>query len=157
MSEHVVRGRIEASYGVLSTEYGVPRTKGRLNEKGVALILAMFSMLFVSMLVISLLNVGGIGQQIVTNHTYDVRATYIADAGIETGIYELRQDNTYTGTGGLVVFPAGSGSSYSVVVAGGSVLSTGIVGDYTRIVSADYTLTGASAPYTVVLDNWVEQ
>jgi len=119
--------------------------------------MAMFAMLFVAMMAIAFVNVSGIEQQIATNHIYDVRATYLADAGVETAVYELRQDSSYLGTGGSVVFPSGSGQTYSALVAGGSIAATGIIGDFQRSVTAEYTLSGSSAPYTVRLDNWVEQ
>ncbi|MBI2870448.1 MAG: hypothetical protein HYY14_01930 [Candidatus Omnitrophica bacterium] len=134
-------------YAVRSTQY----------EHGIALILAMFTLLFVAMLVIALMNVGGIDQQIATNHIYDVRATYLADAGIETAVYNLRQNSSWSGTGGNVTFPSGSTSYYNVTVSGGTITSSGTVGGYTREIGADYTLSGASAPYTVRLDTWVEQ
>ena len=63
------------------------------NEKGIALILVLFTMLFISLLVVAFVDLATIDQQIVTNQVRALEASFIADAGVETAVYELRQDS----------------------------------------------------------------
>jgi Tfp pilus assembly protein PilX len=126
------------------------------NEKGIALILVLFTMLFISLLVVAFVDLATIDQQIVTNQIYDLRAGFIADAGVETAIYELRQDSGYSGTGGNAEFPSGSGNTYNVTVSGSTITSTGTVSDFSRTIEVDFVLSGASAPYTVRINTWKE-
>lgn len=127
-------------------------------QDGIALILALFTLLFLSLLVVVTLDMSTTDQQIVTNQIKDMQATYIADAGIENSVYQLRQNSSYTGTGGAVEFPIGSGNTYNVTVSGGdTIISTGTVGTFTRKLEAKYSLSGSSAPYTVRIIRWKEQ
>jgi len=126
------------------------------NEKGVAFILALFSMAVLSLLVIALLDTITIDWQILGNQQRMLKATFIAYAGVENAIYELRQDDSYSGTGGSVEFPAGSGNTYDVTVSGGTITSTGIVRGQTRTVEAYYSLKGSSDPYKVTVNAWKE-
>ncbi len=107
----------------------------RRDEGGAALIIAIFALFFVSLLVIAFLDITQIDLQIVTNHTRDVQATYIGEAGIEYAIYQLLYVNSnWTGTGGDVSF---AGGSYNVAVAiAGSkrtIQSTGKKGGFERV------------------------
>jgi len=125
------------------------------NKKGIALILALFSMLFISLLVVAFLDTATIEQQILTNYVRTTQATFIADAGVEQAIYELRQDSGYSGTGGDVEFPSGTGNTYNVVVSGGdTITSTGTVMGFERSIEATYSSMGALAPYQVIIDTW---
>ncbi len=127
------------------------------NRKGVALILALFTMLFISLLVVAFLDIVTIDQKIATNQIRDLQANFIADAGVETAIYELRQDDTYNGTVGDVEFPSGSGNTYNVeFVDADTFTSTGTIGDFSRTVEVDFSLTGSSSPYTVKINSWKE-
>lgn len=126
------------------------------NEKGIALILVLFTMLFISLLVVAFVDLATIDQQIVTNQVRDLQAGFIADAGVETAVYELRQDPGYSGTGGNVEFPSGSGNTYNVTVSGSTITSTGTVTDFSRTIEVDFSITGASVPYTVRINTWKE-
>ena len=126
------------------------------NEKGIALILVLFTMLFISLLVVAFVDLATIDQQIVTNQVRALQASFIADAGVETAVYELRQDSGYGGTGGNIEFPTGSGNTYNVTIAGGTITSTGTVSDFLRIIEADYALSGGAPPYTVRINTWKE-
>lgn len=126
------------------------------NRKGIALILALFTMLFISLIVVAFLDIATIDQLIATNQIRDSQASFIADAGVETAIYGLRSDNTYPGTVGDVEFPSGSGNTYNVSVSGSTITSIGTVGDFSQTVEVDFSLTGSSPPYTVKINSWKE-
>ncbi|MCP4652268.1 MAG: hypothetical protein GY858_02640 [Candidatus Omnitrophica bacterium] len=123
-------------------------------KKGIALVLALFSMVFMALLVVAFLDIATIDYQIVTNHIRGLQAEFIADAGVETGIYELRQDDEYSGSSGDVVFPSGSGNTYNVTVDGDEIVSVGTVDGFSRTITVDFTLSGASAPHTVTINTW---
>lgn len=118
--------------------------------------LVLFILTFMSLLIIAFFDIITIEQQISTYQIRDLQAMHIADAGIETAVYELRQDSNYSGTGGDVLFPDGSGNSYNVIVVGNTMTSTGTMGSFTRTLEATYTLRGSPAPFTVVIDTWKE-
>ena len=128
------------------------------NEKGVALILALFTMLFLSLIVVAFLDALTIDQQITTNDIRTLEATYIADAGVEMAVYELRQDETYAGTGGDVEFPAGSGNTYNVTVdpalASQGIVSIGMVGGFSKTIQVGYLIDIRSPYNRVKLDTW---
>jgi type II secretory pathway component PulK len=126
------------------------------NEKGIALIMVLFAMLFISLLVVAFVDLATIDQQIVTNQVRDLQAGFIADAGVETAVYELRQDSGYSGTGGNVEFPAGSGNTYNVTVAGSTITATGTISDFSRTLEVDFSISGGSSPYTVMINTWKE-
>lgn len=136
----------------MSTNYKMQK------RKGVALILALFSLLFISLLVVAFLDMTTIEQQIVTNRLRDLESTFIADAGVETAVFELRQNKGYNGTGGPLEFPSGSGNTYDVdvSVSTSTITSTGTVGNFLRKLEVEFSLTGSSPPFTVEIDTWKE-
>ena len=77
------------------------------NEKGIALILALFSLAFVALLVVVFVDTVTIDQQIVTNQVKDTQAMFLADAGVEYAVYKLKDDITYDtdGDGDGSVYP----------------------------------------------------
>ena len=113
-------------------------------------------MLFISLIVVAFLDIVTIDQKIATNQIWDSQASFIADAGVETAIYELRLDNTYSGTGGDVEFPSGSGDTYNVTVSGSIITSTGTIGDFSRTVEVNFSLTPSSPLHTVKINSWKE-
>lgn len=130
----------------------------RITNKGIALVLALFVLLFLSLLIVVSLDMSTTDQQIATNQIRDMQAIYIADAGIEEAVYQLRQDDEYEGTGGAVEFPSGSGNTYNVTIEEGNIItSVGTVGIFTRTLEAEYLLSGSIAPFTVKIINWKEQ
>ena len=131
-------------------------------KEGIALILGMFTMLFVSLLVVVFLDMVTIEQKISTNQIRTLQATYIADAGVEEAVYQLRQDDEWSGTGGDVEFPSGSGNSFNVSLDDNTIISTGTVGNFTvgnftKVLNVDFTLSGSFPPYRVLIDKWQEQ
>ncbi len=62
------------------------------NEKGAALLLTMILMVVFSLLTLAMYDLLKTSTQISGNHKRDLRATYIADAGVEEAINLLRND-----------------------------------------------------------------
>lgn len=86
------------------------------NERGAALLLTLILMLVLSLLTVSLYEMLQASTQITGNHKLELRATYIADAGVEDAINRLRIAPTWPGPISSVEFPAGSGNTYVVTV-----------------------------------------
>ena len=61
------------------------------NKQGVALLMALFALIYIALLGAAYVDMVTIDRQIVTNHLWDIRSLYIADAGIEHAIYDLKQ------------------------------------------------------------------
>ena len=123
----------------------------RFGRRGIALIIALFTLLFMSLLTVLFLDITGIDQQITTNYVRTMQADFLADAGIETAVYELTEDAAYNGTGGEVEFPAGSGNTYNVSISGNTITSVGTAKGFSSTLEADFTI---GSDNTVTLDNW---
>lgn len=85
-----------------------------MHKKAQALLLAIFSLILISLLVTAFLQVTTTDLQIIANHLAKNRALYIADAGIEYAIAQLRTDNNWKKTPHPIELPAGSGNTYDV-------------------------------------------
>jgi Tfp pilus assembly protein PilX len=69
------------------------------NERGVALILAMMLMMALSLLTINSFEMLSSSINIARNHKDDLQALYIAEAGIEDAILQLRSPGDFTSAG----------------------------------------------------------
>lgn len=124
-------------------------------ERGVALLLAMFILVFISILVVAFLNLLTSDLVITTNHLGRLKALYIAEAGAEEVISRLRANRNWSGNIGPVVFPAGSSSSYTVTYPKSG--TTRIIesrsqvdnNKFIAIIEARVSIQGASSPYTI--------
>ena len=131
-------------------------------NKGIALILALFSMLFISLIVVAFLDIATIDQLIATNQIRDAQTTYIVDAGIEYKIYQIRWLPPRIWRRTLnAEFPAGSGNTYSVSVDASGfpvviLTSVGTVGDFQRTIEVGVAASGTPLSYTVIIDYWKE-
>ncbi len=85
-----------------------------MGKKGAALLLAIFSLIIISLLVTAFLEFTTIDLQIISNHLMRNQALYIADAGIEYAISQLRINNNWKQTPQPIVLPVGSGNTYDV-------------------------------------------
>jgi Tfp pilus assembly protein PilX len=133
-------------------------TKG---QHGAALVIALIVMTMLSMLAIGSLEMLTLNIQIASNHMHDLQALYIADAGMEDAIMELRSDSSWDTGFTDKEFPVGSGNTYTVTIDNSDspsivITSTGIVSDFQRSLEAQVEITGASAPYTVEMAYWKE-
>ena len=130
--------------------------------------MALFSMAFVALLIVVFIDTVTIDQQIATNQVRDIQALFLADAGIEAAVYELKADNSYdtdTDSDGTV-YPTDANDydtdtlttgSYKVGIPVGAALpktvtSTGITGDFSRSVQAVIDSSGSS----VRISTWRE-
>ena len=132
-------------------------------ESGFALILAIFLMLFISLLFVSMFNMLTTDVAITGNLGKDAVALYLAEAGVERAVYELSKDNIWTSDGSVPIYlPSGQTANYYYVVrAAGSdtVDATGYVGaeSYSKTVRATVSISGiAPGPYAVEVLTWEE-
>lgn len=137
------------------------------DQKGIALVLALFSLVFVSLLVVVFVDTVTIDQQITTNQINDMQASFLADAGTEYALYKLKDDVTYDtdGDGDGDVYPDDADDydtdtlqtgSYKVGIPVGAalpktVVSTGTAGVFNR--SIQVIIGGVSS---AKINNWRE-
>lgn len=146
----------------LPPSIALPRPRRRIlrGQDAAVLLVTVFLVAFSALLVTGLLHGLTTDLQISHNHIWSTKALYIADAGIEHAIRELRADSNWRGPY-TEVFPAGSASQFSVSVtpSGSSLIidSSGTSGGFTRTIKADLRLAVTSPPYPVKVFNWKEQ
>jgi Tfp pilus assembly protein PilX len=135
------------------------------SERGVALLLTLMLMVVFSLLSVSLFEMLKASTQISGNHRFDLKATYIADAGVEDAINRLRinpdlGNSTFTGTL--------AGSTYSVTITDGSpsnaaiydekdIESTGTVNDFSRTINTHVWIVqvfGTNPPIYIVMTTY---
>lgn len=131
-----------------------------MKKKGAAFLLALFTLVIVSLLVGALLEVTTTDLQIISNQKVSARAYYIACAGIEYLISRLRS-GAGCGAPATIVFPAGSGDCYMAQCFGTgntrNLKSMGLLASGQACeIAAKITLSGASAPYTAKIVWWGE-
>jgi Tfp pilus assembly protein PilX len=125
------------------------------NQQGVALIIALIVMTTLSVLVIASLEMLTTNVQISTNHTHELQALYVAEAGVEDAISELRADSGWNAGFTDKEFPTGTGNSYTVSVTGTSpkvIRSTGTVGDFQKTLQVQVAVNSTS----VRIESWEE-
>lgn len=145
------------------------------NQEGVALLMAIFALFFITLLIVAFLDITTIDLQIIKNQTTSLKALYIADAGIEDAIYELRQYKGWDEGFAEKPYSTGSGNIYTVIVASDppigtppnefyikTLTSTGTVYSGTttaqRTVRAQTLVTGRfPGPYKVRISSWKEE
>jgi type II secretory pathway component PulK len=128
-------------------------------KKGVALILAMFILVFIAILVVAFLELLTSDLVIANNHLGRLQALYIADAGVEHAISLLRASGNQQINTGSITFP-GPGSSYTVTKSPTSriIQSVGQVGTnkFTATIQARVSIQGIGSPYTVRIVSFQE-
>lgn len=120
------------------------------SKKGVALLLALFSLIIVSLLFLAFLEITTIDLQIASNHLNKNRAYYIAEAGIEYGVSILRGNKS--GFSQVLEFPPSSGNTYNVTYSSvsGRITSIGtLVSGGQVTLEAQVSVLGPSVPYQV--------
>jgi hypothetical protein len=142
------------------------------SEHGVALLLTLILMVVFSLLSVSLFEMLKVSTQISGNHRLDLKATYVADTGLEDAINSLRDTPTLAeGQTDFLLFnnkPFGDGK-YSVFITDGAPSNTAIFDEkdirsigtaigFSRTVQAHVriVMVGGSDPpiYTVVMTSW---
>ena len=131
-----------------------------MRKKGVALLLALFTLSIASLLVVAFLELTTTDLQIVSNHNLRNQALYIADAGVEYAIYQLRNNKNWSGTGGTVELPSGSGNNYNVTCSNISgkitITSIGSLATGEQITLEVRASVTGSIPYKVKIIYWRE-
>jgi Tfp pilus assembly protein PilX len=138
------------------------------NERGVALILAMMVMVALSLLTINSFELLTSSIRISRNHKDDIQALYVAEAGIEDAIIQLRGNRNWTA--GFVEKDF-DGNKYTVVVTVVetvgtdnlviTLLSTGKAGNFQRTLEAQVKIIGTEEfsplEYSVAVLYWIEK
>jgi type II secretory pathway component PulK len=130
-----------------------------MDKKAQALLLAIFSLILISLLVTAFLELTTIDLQIISNHLIKNRALYIADAGIEYAIAQLRINNNWKKTPRPIELPPGSSNTYDVTYSDVS----GKINAKARLASgeeinleAKVSIKGNAPAYNVKIIYWRE-
>jgi len=141
----------------------VKRTNRQSETRGVALILVVFAIAFVSALVAVVLEVATTDLAILRNHTSGLKALYAAEAGVAEAIVALRnQYDAISTLEGTLTAPDGSICSYYTKIDNTepvvTVSSIGRAAGFTRAVQARLVVAGPpmEAPYPVRVVWWRE-
>ncbi len=126
-------------------------------QKGQALLLAIFTLILVSFFLTAFLEFTTADLQIISNLLSKNQALYIADAGLEYALSNLRLDKNWKPPAQPSEFPAGSGNTYDVTYSGvsGKIVSIGrLISGQTLTIEAKVTLKGNASPYEIRLLYW---
>jgi len=128
----------------------------RSEKKGVALLLALLSLLIVSVVVVAFFVLSTIDLQISTNHYLRKEALYIAEAGVEYAISVL--SGSKSAISQSVQFPSGSGHYYDVtyVTSNSTITSIGRLASGERVTLVVKVGHLGSAPFKVKVLSWRE-
>jgi Tfp pilus assembly protein PilX len=132
------------------------------NQKAVALVLAMFILVFLSIIGVAFLNLVASDLLITTNHLGRQRALYIAEAGVEYAISQLRITKNWTVNSQETIFPSATSSSYTISYpksgTSRTIISSAQVDNnkFTAGIEARVSIQGSSSPYVVKIVNFQE-
>lgn len=130
------------------------------NNRAVALILAMFTLVFIAILVVAFLELLTSDLVITNNHLGRLQALYIAEAGVEHAISQLRVNKKWTDNPYTEIFPSGSSNSYAVTKATTATRVITSVGNidnkFTATIEAQVSIQGSSSPYTIRIVSFKE-
>ena len=134
-----------------------------MKDKGVALVLTMFMLVFISILVVAFLHLLTSDLIITTNHLGRLRALYIAEAGVEYAISQLRTNRNWSVAQLWTAFPSGSTSSWSVTYPKAGTTTRIIesdgrvdVDEFKAKVEARVSIQGSGSPYTIRIVSYQE-
>jgi Tfp pilus assembly protein PilX len=123
-------------------------------------------MLFIAMLFVAVFDVLTTDLQITDNHRRGAEALYIAEAGVEDAMYNLRQNANWTSDGSQSIeFPRNSGNYYTVRYPylnrpqyRDTMEATATLADggFQKTIRARVAVSGTQAPYHVALTGWEE-
>ncbi len=134
--------------------------RNRSDQEGVILILMVFIVAMSTLFVGALLRSHTSDLQITRNHLNSMKALFVADAGIEDAISELRADFTWNAGFTDQIFPSGDSSKYTVSVVNNHPLvvitSTGEANGFIRNIEVELNIVESTAPYPVRVIYWKE-
>jgi Tfp pilus assembly protein PilX len=126
------------------------RTKPRNN--GTVLLLAVFIIALLSVMVMGMLEENTEETQLMSNHIFAAQALGTAEAGLNDALAEIRADSSWSAGYNNEPF---NGGSYSVVVNGSTITSTGTSAEgFIAKVEADITVGSSGPPYLIRVDNF---
>ncbi len=131
------------------------------DQRGAALVVALIVMSVLALLTIASLDMLTVNVQIVGNHARELRAAYIADAGVEDAIDTLRDTPSWDTGLTNVEFPTDSGNTYTVAIDNSAyplvvITSTGTISSFQRSLEVQVKMTGSSSPYSAAVMYWKE-
>lgn len=128
----------------------------RSEKNGVALLLALLSLLIVSVVVVAFFTLSTIDLQISNNHYLRKKALYTAEAGVEHALSTL--SGSKSAISQSVQFPSGSGNFYDVTYAtsNSTITSIGRLASGERVTLVVKVGHLGSAPYRVKILSWRE-
>lgn len=132
--------------------------------RGIALVLVVFAIAFLSVLAVAMLEDATTDLQILRNHQGGLKALYAAHTGVAEAIAALRAVYTTSlPVSGTLVLPSGSVCTYAATIANDrpvvTVTSTGTADGFTRKVTARLVVGIPAAvlpPYPVRIIWWQE-
>ncbi len=134
----------------------------RARRRGIALILVIFAIAFITVLAVAMLDEATLDLAILRNHTSGLRALYAANAGISEAIVALREEYDTAGTVAGTL-PGGSTATFSAEIDNDepvvTVTSTGQADGFTRRMTARLVVGQPDAceePYPVRVVWWRE-
>jgi len=137
--------------------------EGRARGRGAALVLVIFTMAFVAVLAVAVLDVAATDLGILRNHQNGLKALYAAQAGIGHAVAELRNQYDYTNNvEGTLIAPGGATCRYRAQIDNAkpvvTVTSTGVAAGFVRTVRARLIVAGPpfKAPFPVRVEWWRE-
>ena len=124
------------------------------SESGVALILATFATVFVTLLLAAMLDMLYIDTKVIYNHYKTQETFYAAEAGLEVVYAILKNDPNWNAGFTDVAMPEGSSMLVTVSVDNTNfpyidVISTARKSSYRKTSRATYRVSGATAPYFI--------
>ena len=130
-------------------------------QQGAALVVALIVMALLAMLTMGILDMLTTNVQIADNHARELKASYIADAGVEDVIDRLRDDPTWDAGLLDVELPTGSGNTYTVNVDNSAypsiiIAAIGTANNFQRSLEVEIKISGTSPPYSVAVSYWKE-
>lgn len=136
-----------------------------MNRKGVAFLLALFTLIVVSLLTVAFLEFITTDLQITGNHQARAQAYYIAEAGVESAVFSLQGNPNWAGGGTVnLLLPDGKVAHYNVVCSGllpnRLIRSRGAMGSgggLEVIIEAAISITTGNGPDSLVkITSWRE-
>ncbi|HUT46538.1 MAG TPA: hypothetical protein VMX36_09650 [Sedimentisphaerales bacterium] len=120
------------------------------DNNGSVLLITVFVIAFLSALAMGMLQMNTEEIQIVQNQIFSAEAFATAEAGLNDAFNELRADPNWNAG---FTDKAFNGGSYTVVVTGSTITSTGTSSQgFVGRVEADITI-GSSSPYVIRIDH----